>query len=734
MLAFKLMQIFRSTTLKKVAVGFAFILIAFSASPLTTNAQATSTAPNTSAGTTTPTGNAASPSETPVPAQDGGGCSLTHPTTWGDCVVKAVATVALTIANFLLATAGTLLNWVVVKAVFQFGSLIGNSPGVLIAWGVLRDIGNMVLLFGFIFMGIATILDLHTFSARKALPSLLIFAILMNFSLFAAEAIIDTSNALSSTLYAQANTDPCNGITGTVTTGGQTDEDCAVNYGIAGHIMQSTGLSSIFEANSSSLTTESVTYVILALFATVGAVVLFAAAIMLAVRLIVLSFLMVVSPIGFAGMAIPPLRGFARDWWRRLIGESFFAPVLFLLIFISLKITDTFAATDTRGSLAAAVQQPGASAMGIVMIFTIVIGFLIASLIVARKMSASGAGFAVKTAGTLTYGTMGYVGRNTAGWGFNKANDRIRSSSFGQTSFGRRVAMITEKGAKGSYDFRATGAGSALSKRIGDMGKPAKDGYVGQVKRTAEGYTKYSGTLKQTADARKQEEQLKKKKDVITESRRMEETRWNKEKDEKEAEISELKKGIASREKERDTQSERLNAAIASGDQEAYRRESTAMDSLMNSHQTLDAEANEKLQTMQSSLEEGKKQHDTFMQGFSDELKKVDTQIKGDIDKGIAGVDANSSTRQYAINLNRGRGNQFRYKGASRDKAVDTIKKDLKKSKSEKAIEALKHSIDAGNKHDDTDHKLDDIKKALDEEKAHDHDADHGHGGDSHGH
>jgi len=718
----------------RVLTGVALFTIAISLHSSVLYAQTGSATEQTS-GTTTPVSVAGTQTQqvtagTIDPSTEGCGISNAfHPSTWGDCVVKGVAGLVLTLANFLLATAGTLLNWVVVKTVFEFGSLIGNSPGLLVAWGILRDIGNMVLLFGFIFMGIATILDLHTFSARKALPSLLIFAILMNFSLFAAEAIIDSSNALSSALYAQANTDPCNGILGGgVSTGGQSEEDCSVNYGIAGHIMQSTGLSSVFQANSSSFTAEAVTYIMLALFATIGAVVLFATAILLVVRVVVLSFLMVAAPIGFAGMAIPPLRKFATDWWHRLIGQAFFAPVLFLLIFISLKITDTFASADSRGSLAAAVQQPGASTMGIIMVFTLVIGFLLASLIVAKRMGAAGAGFAVQTAGKFTYGTMGYAGRNTIGRGFSNLDGRIRRSEFGQTRFGRGVATLTGKGAAASYDFRGTKAGSALSKRIGDLGKPAKDGYPGQVKRGSEAYTKYAGTLKQTDAAKAREAQLNQKKDRIKESQKLEDTRWDKERKEYESEMSEIKNGIATREKEREAQSARVTAAMTSGDQEAYRRESASMDALMSSHQTLNAEANQKLSALQSSLDEGKKRHDQFMQGFADELKKTDVEIKGDIDKGIAGVDTNSSKRQFAINLKNSR---FPTKGESRKKAVDAIKADLKKTKTEKAIEGLKHSIEEG--HKDSEHKLDDVKHAIDEETKATKDAG-SHGGDDHGH
>ncbi len=356
--------------------------------------------------------------------------------TLGSCLLKTVAGFILTFANLLLGVAGALLNWVVIKTVFQFGNLIGNSPGLLLAWGIMRDIGNMLLLFGFIFMGLATILDLHSFPTRKAIPQLLIFAVLMNFSLFAAEAVIDTSNALSSVFYSQANTDPCLDISGGIFSAvgiSEQDAKCIVDYGIAGHIMQSTGLASLFKVNGN-LGVEAVTFIGLALFSTIGAIVMFAAAIMLVIRVVVLSFLMVSAPIGFAGMAIPPLRRFANDWWSKLISQAFFAPVLFLLLFISLKITDGFitgGSGTTAVGLAGAITSPDASAMGTIMIFTIVIGFLVASLVAAKSLGAAGAAGAIGFSKKIVLGTYGaaggFAGRSTIGKGSVYAQKKYES-------------------------------------------------------------------------------------------------------------------------------------------------------------------------------------------------------------------------------------------------------------------------------------------------------------------
>lgn len=367
--------------------------------------------------------------------------SLTGGDSATSCLITGVGTVILSFANFLLGIAGVLFNLVMFYGVFQFANTVGNSPGVLTAWGILRDLANMALLFGFIFMGIATILDtgaVQSFTAKRALPSLLIFAILMNFSLFTCEALIDVSNALSSTMYSQANTDPC---IGQEANGILTAEKCTINYGLAGHVMQSTGLAGIWGIKAdTSAAADAVTYFGLALFATIGAIVFFAAAIMLAIRVISLTLLMVVSPIGFAGMAIPPLRNMAGNWWQRVIHQAFYAPIMLLLILISLKIADSFTGGSDAGinnalgnsNLATAVINQDTSVMGIILVFMLVIGFMIASLIVANRFGAAGASAAVTAGKKIVLGSYGFAGgvagRNTLGRSSNWAQKKYNAS------------------------------------------------------------------------------------------------------------------------------------------------------------------------------------------------------------------------------------------------------------------------------------------------------------------
>lgn len=410
--------------------------------------------------------------------------AVVSPSTWGECILLAVGEGILLVANLMLGIAGVFLNLVIFHTVFQFSTLIGNSPGLLLAWGILRDIANMILLFGFIFMGINTILNLNKYPTRKAIPKLLIFAILMNFSLFAAQAIIDVSNVLASTMYTQASSADCARqetatATGDFNAAVEDLEQCATNLGIAGSMMQASGLGGIFSlsgTNANAGLASVATYIGLALFATIGAVVFIAAGIMLVVRAITLTMLMVISPIGFAALAIPQLEGQGKRWWSTLLNQSFFAPILILLILVSIKITEGLGGVN-GGGLAGALTQPNSSVMGVILIFALVIGFMVASLIAARKFGAIGASYAVNAGTKLAFGTMA----RTTNFAVNKSAGAARAGVQRGATYVQRSKVGRWYGDTG---FSKSKAGKAFNKKLATAGKIAVSQTLGRAEKT----------------------------------------------------------------------------------------------------------------------------------------------------------------------------------------------------------------------------------------------------------
>ncbi|MES2994502.1 MAG: hypothetical protein V4681_00475 [Patescibacteria group bacterium] len=429
-------------------------------------------------------------------------------------IIGSIASVLLIIASFMLWVVGGLFNWVVIKTVFEFGSYFGTSPGMLIAWGILRDIANILLLFGFIFMGLMKIIDSHNeFAGGKTIARLIIFAVLLNFSLFATQIIIDVSNSFASVFTTQAGLSGCSG------NDEQGKEACA-NNGIAGQVIHMAGISSIWSPQgigdfSNRPEKHAPVYVGLTIFVTITAVVLLAAAIMLIMRAVMLCLLMVLSPIGFAGMAIPPLQEFARSWWKQLLSNAFFAPVYLLLVLISLKIVEGLVGTDNGDSFALALINGGMNAPQVFVMFAIVIAFMVASLVVAKRMGAVGADFATQKAGGAVLGTYGFLGRRTVGAASGVVAERIGKTKWARNSqFGRGVYNTFSKGAAASYSMRgvATAAGKGAHLDFGKVGKDASHGWHGIEEKAKKERTDYAGKLKQTDEEKSAENKLKNQK------------------------------------------------------------------------------------------------------------------------------------------------------------------------------------------------------------------------------
>ncbi len=333
------------------------------------------------------------------------------------CAFSGIGYAIYELIGVFLSITAFLFNIIISETVFGFAAFLGKNGGIYAGWGVLRDVANIGLIFGFVFMGVATILDIHGYEVKKTLPRLIIFAVLLNFSLLASQAIIDVSNVLSAALYSQSiNQDGSGCLKKSFL-----DTSCAANpnYGVAGMIMGDSKVNTVIHPGFKydfGLTG----YLGLSVVELVLMMVLIAMAIMLMTRAVVLVFLMVLSPIGFAGLAVPFLEGYAKKWWDTLLAQSFFAPVLLLLVFVGLKIGEGVAASNPdlfSAPLTDMFNPSGPGTFSTLFLFALVIGFLITALTVAKEMGAYGAAFATNIATKAVSYPFAVLGRETVGRG-----------------------------------------------------------------------------------------------------------------------------------------------------------------------------------------------------------------------------------------------------------------------------------------------------------------------------
>ena len=310
--------------------------------------------------------------------------------------------------GLLVWLAGMLLNFSIGQFVVGFGDLF-KSQGLGFAvdhlWSLVRDIFNLTFIFGLVYIGFKLILRQDDSSARQMLVYIILAALLVNFSLFFAKAVVDFSN-IAATQVAQAF---YNGSTG--------------NYEVADQFMNVLGLSDIWQTNGVNLQNLAsnkaggISYIFgtMILFI-ITAFVFFAGALMLLVRFVQLNIYLILSPVMFLGWVFPNLGGYAKEYWNGFLKKAFFAPAYLLMLYFAYYILKEFNGliSGQNSSFAGVFTGNGASDFNsTIPYFFMTCIFLLAAVVVAEKMGGDAAKWVV-SASKSTMKLATYPARKTA--------------------------------------------------------------------------------------------------------------------------------------------------------------------------------------------------------------------------------------------------------------------------------------------------------------------------------
>lgn len=336
----------------------------------------------------------------------------------GNAVAQVLWTIVNTVFGFFLGLAGGLLDSGVSRYVVGFGDMYRNSGlgfSIDSLWSTVRDIFNLTFIFGLVFIGFKMIFNTSDSSARRMLVSLVLAALLVNFSLFITKFIIDFSN-IAATQFAQA-----------FNVGG--------TYSVSQSFMNLFGLSSALDHLP---TTGAFTYIFGMLFLYIIAIFVFAAGgLLLIIRFVVLNIYMVLSPVMFLGWVFPGLSGASRAYWQGFLGRAFFAPAYILMLYFANQILVNMQGVATNGANLASAFADGSqynASLTIIPFFVIIAGFLIAALVVAQKMGVEGASSAIALGRRMTgrarkiaVGGAGYLPRIGVNYVGEKSQKRIKN-------------------------------------------------------------------------------------------------------------------------------------------------------------------------------------------------------------------------------------------------------------------------------------------------------------------
>jgi hypothetical protein len=380
-------------------------------------------------------------------------------------------------------------------------------------WAFVRDLFNLLFIFGLTWIGFRFILGVDVNGAKRNLGTILIAALLINFSLYATQLIIDVGNVAAAEigdLFTPADGSPTQNVLGIeiidVSSSfiATTDISSIGSHTLALNSYMATGEETdtgsgrelgVADALGMGLTIAILLILIGFVFAA-GAFLMFA-------RFFYLIFLMMFSPIMFLGFVLPKMQNISKNWWEKLINQTVVGPAYLFMLLVALRALDTLMQSREGDQM---------DTWGFIMSSLLVAAFVWASLMVAKKFGAVGSATAMNMGMGIGNSIRGYAGRAAGGATFGAAAGLLRGQIGGRAhryadsdiakdraanSFlGRKALNITRKLGDTSFDARQVGG---VGKKFG-LGEGSKGGYKTVTEAIAKREKTYADSLDKVSD------------------------------------------------------------------------------------------------------------------------------------------------------------------------------------------------------------------------------------------
>ncbi len=290
---------------------------------------------------------------------------------------------------------------------------------VTIGWTITRDLANMFFVLILLVIAIATILRVETYGMKALLPKLIIAALLINFSLVIAGAIIDFTQVLTNFFIESAAGGK--NVSVIIMEGLQVHELYEHDDGLALISLKTFLGPSIAQLMESAFAVAILMTAVFA-FCAIG--------FFLIVRIAILWLLLILAPIVWLLMVIPQTESMWKSWWNSFLKWSFFAPIYAFFLYITLtaiqsKVIVTEITEGIELTEGAVFSSIFASNPQIILQYIFIILMLLGGLVVAQKAGVYGAG------GAMTLAKKVGKGSAKLGWKGTRA-------SFGLTGKGAR--------------------------------------------------------------------------------------------------------------------------------------------------------------------------------------------------------------------------------------------------------------------------------------------------------
>lgn len=302
----------------------------------------------------------------------------------GGCLVVVSYYLFYVVPSWLLTLSARFFN--ILVGITLYSTLYTKSTFIPTAWAIVRDLSNIFFILILLYIAIKTILGLGGSEVKKMIAHVIIMALLINFSMFFTQVIIDSSNILALIFYNKLQVQtPETAVAGVkdlsgamVATFNPTSQLTMENFFNAAKTPPVGGLGpnqkgtcyygfitkfglyteaeckalplgpwnwKTVEINpATGLMTTVPSGIMLGLILVTGAIMLFAAycffmtGISFVGRLIELWILIIFSPFAFMSWTVPKFAGVQylgwNAWFERLIATSFMAPIFMFFMYL----------------------------------------------------------------------------------------------------------------------------------------------------------------------------------------------------------------------------------------------------------------------------------------------------------------------------------------------------------------------------------------------------------------
>jgi len=284
--------------------------------------------------------------------------------------------IIMRLLGMITALGGKIFDWLIGWTKFT------ELPIIIAGWRIMRDFANIGIVFVLLVIAISTILGIDKYNMKQLFAKLVIIALLVNFSMLIANVVIDTSNVITDFFVQESG----------IGSGGNPISTKIMGSMGIGQIWHAVGTGN-FDVGLGALGGTVLISMIMGIIVMLGTIiVLFLGAGMLLVRIIVLSFCIILAPAAFMLKIMPDTQKHYEKWWSTLINYSLFAPVFAFFLYLALRTADTFGQIESLKN--ANVNIPTMSSFfstGNTLIqYILILGFTLASLMMAKQFGLHG--------------------------------------------------------------------------------------------------------------------------------------------------------------------------------------------------------------------------------------------------------------------------------------------------------------------------------------------------------